>query len=427
MDRNKPPGMGDNPGFSTQMQYVADGWRSLNPNVPPGELQQGLTRGVAMLLRLQGIFANWSPLPETPPRNALEKGHLDVLTEAVDLIKKMNESLHSSSTFSGWKSLVHEAFGPQSDHALHVFRETTKSLERLLKDSEVGKENAEKGFVLSSGLPKSMAALAVGAGANAYIRIRPFAPTGVNRSELVNKLVPSLVHEGTHTIKPGATADLVYRKNGLHAALPYLLRPANAANFEQLAIDWIAPSREQWAGIAAKPPTLSRADKALAIMRIKVSRAWVCAYNIRQATYGDEGAVTFKYPEWQSSVSSLIGAEADVVGALMAQGRLDELNDAADALMKVVGDEEFVLTDPPHAKIKMSGRELGVVPDPVATAGQLASAALQVVVADLTSRGLVAFPEELLTWVSVVMQSDKLLNEALLGAVNDFLAELAAS
>ncbi|ADP84532.1 hypothetical protein [Pseudofrankia inefficax] len=417
--------MSDSTSFPGASRTVSDWWSSLDASGSAAGLRRGLDDGMKRLARLQHLYVTRHPAA-APAAAALTEEHLNVLREAVAWISMMDENLQSDWRHLGWRSLVEEAFGKGvgTTAALACFSETAATLERLVLESEVGKVNSGKGFVLDPGLPDSMAALAVGRGPESYIKLRPFMVTAATRAQVVAGLIPPLVHEGTHANEGRYTVDLIYRKQGLQAALTPDLRLKNAANYEQLAVDWLNAGIWQRI-VGASPPKLTRTERAVVIMRLKVARAWVCADNVKVYEVRD-GRMRFKYKNFRAVAAQLIGAEAATVGEVLSQVLFEELSDAADTLMKIVGDVRLEITDPPTVMVSVDGRVLGSIPDYISTAGEIASIALRLVVTDLARQGCVAFPVALLRWVDKVVDEDPFI-ASFSTAVTDFINGLATS
>jgi hypothetical protein len=418
MEKNLPSAAANRAGvegFRRPWEQALAAWSLLRATQGSDEdFRYGLNMGLAMLRGIEHRFWNdFVPLPGTPKSTKLTDADMSVLTEAVARIEEMKKQLMKVYA----NQLIKNVFVEKEDYVRAAFEEIVATLRRMLKDSAVDLANSNRGFVPDPALPATMGALALGRGQTSYIRIQPSLLAGASREAVLAELIPKLVHEGSHANENRFTIDYVYRNHGLHVLLPPEIRRTNAANYEQLAINWMGYNLTQWANIEwfstklAEEPVEKR---ALAIVQLKTTRAWVRSYNLRQPNRFD-----------RSAVAPIIGSVVSEVGPAMEEAIFDELYHGANALMKMSMDNEFVLTSAPGG-VSFKGRNLGTLSQttPV-TARALASFAIQTAVNDLKDQGKSAFPETLAIFTEGIAHYD----EELKGVRNqllDFLAKVGA-
>jgi hypothetical protein len=371
----------------------------LDERGPAGEWVRHLRAALEKLSLLTHEYLNeFVRLPSVPSSVAISKADLVVLTDAIEKIEKMASALEIPFA----NAFIVNVFQVKPDLVRNVFKQIPGTLRRILRETVVGTGGVEQGFVLDHGLPRSMVALAVRTGSSSYIRISAAALATPD----LDVLVPKLVHEGSHAIEEHSTVDFAYRNKDLHNLLTPELRLGNAANYEQLAINWLSGGPSVWfPGIPSdpKPPAILE-DRALGLVQIKATRAWVRAWDLRNATDGD-----------RRDVAELIGAKTGTVGAGLAQAMFDDLYYGADTLMKSVIDGDLTLNSTSRTPVLLNTKPVGKPPErSVQTAPDLAGHALRVLAEDQRERGVTAFPDSLARFVENIQQYDReLLREPL--------------
>jgi hypothetical protein len=200
--------------------------------------------------------------------------HLD---KSIDLIvaKVVNRMKTEVVTDS-----MNKMFGNKINDAQRRYGEIATELRAIYNRTD---DNKRTGFVKDAGLG-NMGALAVGQGASAIIKVSPRALRGEDEP---HDLAATLAHEGSHVIN-NPTADFAYKQGGAHYYLPTDVALLNAANYEQVAIDAFQGGEGELtspaAGLIEQKRDLTERGPGpmLALLRSRVTRAWVRAFELRR-------------------------------------------------------------------------------------------------------------------------------------------------
>jgi hypothetical protein len=247
------------------------------------------------------------PVPAAP----LGVAGLGQLTAAVTLAATLPGLLAGNAGANAISGL----FGPQNVDAVRArVAAINTALARVLQDTDPNATGAARGFVPYPALPTTMAALAMGSGPSAYIRVSPGSLAVLPAADLA----AVLVHEGSHILAAGATVDFAYRERGSLYLLTPDLAVDNAPHYEQLARNQLT------APVPVPAPTGSTTDLAGALLRSKVTRAWVRAYDLQDMS--DTG---------RADVGNLIGARTAAIGDALAGAMFADLVTSVENVLDV--------------------------------------------------------------------------------------------
>lgn len=299
-----PPGA---VGLVGQIAAAQRAWQAdLTPLGEPNRRQQ-LKRNVAAANELERKVTTAVPkLGADGPPEPFGQVRFEQLKTAVSM---------ACSVTNAKDTLIKDVFGIDSDKlekARQQLTEIAAILTKRLKETSPDIVVERVGFVLAS-LPGTMKALASGTPKGGYIGIQPNA---FEDADLYG-LATALVHEASHLMEQ-PTVDYAYRQGGLFHLLPARLVPRNAAHLEHLAARFLSPERTE------APADGSVQVKALLVLRFKVTRAWVRAYDLTSPGPG------------RIPVVGLIHADPDKVGAEVANAMFKALFAAMEAVMPLV-------------------------------------------------------------------------------------------
>lgn len=307
--------------IDTQQQAVANSWATLAADLGP------LSGQPAFRDRLNAAVVSFDQLeaaidaayPAAPAAAAVPVGAagLAQLTTVVGRVRKFQQLVALDTAGAPLAGL----FGPANVAVARTrVGQIAAALENVLSQTtEATTAGSGAGFVPNPALPATMKALARGAGPNAIISVPPSALAPGDDFGLVT----ALVHEGSHILVPDATVDFAYRAQGAHYGLPPELAIDNAAHYEQLAIN-LAPLQAGEVRPPAVPPDASLLGLAMNIVRSKVTRAWVRAWDLKAATNAGRAAV-----------GDLLGARTATVGADIANALFANLFESMNSMMRL--------------------------------------------------------------------------------------------
>jgi hypothetical protein len=269
--------------------------------------------------RLQGRLAAVFTTQRTPPDPQVVEVQTEQMRQrvksAIGQIK--DRVLVKIGTREGQASLAAN-FPPEVvKPAAANLEKIVSTLEKLLARND--------GFVADYGLPSNQPAHQTILNGKITLMIHPAELAGLPAW----KVMTTLMHEGAHALDPAGILDFLYRQSGLHQALPAPLALRNAANYEQVTADLVAPDQPPPPSAAWDP----RFRTAVAYVTVRISRTWVRAYNA--AADAKDGKAPAEVRLIGRSVGAPIGGDAKLFPRPLPIDR-KFLADAYDALSVVL-------------------------------------------------------------------------------------------
>ncbi|GAA0275216.1 hypothetical protein GCM10009539_73740 [Cryptosporangium japonicum] len=366
-----------------------------------GDLAVGL-KALDDARREAGVEPAGSSVPAPVKPEEMTAADRDVLDRATHLAITVAEDLRNlggaailKNTFGGAKSIT--------GAVLDVLEKVGVVLRQVFDATTLGTvppKELRSGFVLSATLPAGFVALASGIpGKVPCIRVRPGAVRTGDPKQAAKELVPALLHEASHVLPTLSTLDLAYRDTVAFRLLPLTFRPANAAHFEQAAIEMLELPGSLLTGLDRKvsfsgaddldPAALSAVDRAAAILQVRVVRAWV--YSFRLSGSG----ISRVTDEPRALFDDVAGAPLGNIPWSLRQEIYDDLFEGAAALMRILKDEKVPGENASGALAALRTEAGTAKSAPTISAASIVDRTIDRMLADLNAAGRLAFPDAL--------------------------------